>query len=48
MAKSNVKEIKWLPDMEEHDYPVAESYLNILYSEDTQCVNYIAASEYLI
>jgi hypothetical protein len=34
MAKSKVKEIKWLPDMEEHDYPAAESYLNILFSED--------------
>ena len=34
MAKSNLKEIKWLPDMEEHDYPAAESYLNILFSED--------------
>lgn len=29
-----VKEIKWLPDVEAHDYPAAESYLRILYSED--------------
>jgi len=34
MAKSKTKEIKWLPDVEEHDYPAAESYLKILYSED--------------
>lgn len=34
MAKSKVKEIQWLPDVEEHDYPAAESYLSILYSED--------------
>ncbi len=29
-----MKEIKWLPDVEEHDYPAAESYLRIIYSED--------------
>lgn len=34
MAKAMVKEIKWLPDVEAHDYPAAESYLRILYSED--------------
>jgi|GEM_PF-3662900 len=34
MAKSEMKEIKWLPDLEEHDYPAAESYLGILYSEN--------------
>lgn len=34
MAKAGVKEIKWLADVEEHDYPAAESYLRILYSED--------------
>ena len=34
MAKSKVKEIKWIPDEEEHDYPAAESYLRILYNED--------------
>jgi len=34
MAKAKVKEIKWLADVEEHDYPAAESYLRILYSEE--------------
>ena len=34
MAKSDAKEIKWLPDVEEHDYPAAESYLSLLYSKD--------------
>ena len=34
MAKAKVKEIQWLPDAEEHDYPAAESFLSILYSED--------------
>jgi hypothetical protein len=34
MAKAGVKEIKWLADVEEHDYPAAESYLRIIYSED--------------
>lgn len=34
MAKSDVKEIKWLPDVEEHDYPAAESYLSLLYNND--------------
>lgn len=34
MTKSKVKEIKWLADVEEHDYPAAESYLRILYNED--------------
>ena len=29
-----MKEIKWLPDVEEHDYPAAQSYLSILYNED--------------
>jgi disulfide oxidoreductase YuzD len=32
MAK--VKNIKWLTDVEEHDYPAAASYLTLLYSED--------------
>jgi disulfide oxidoreductase YuzD len=30
MAKDKVKEILWLPDVEEHDYPAAESYLSLL------------------
>ncbi len=32
--KRRVKEIKWLPDAEEHDYPAAEFFLRILYHED--------------
>jgi len=32
-AKTGI-EIGWLPDVEEHDYPAAESYLRIIYSED--------------
>jgi disulfide oxidoreductase YuzD len=35
MAKSKVKDIKWLADVEEHDYPAAESYLTILYHGET-------------
>ena len=31
MSKSDKKEINWLPDVEAHDYPAAESYLNIIY-----------------
>jgi disulfide oxidoreductase YuzD len=34
MAKSTGKLIKWLPDVGEHDYSAAESYLRIIYSED--------------
>ena len=34
MAKSKIKEIKWVPEEEEHDYPAAEFYLRIIYSED--------------
>jgi hypothetical protein len=34
MTKEKIKNIKWLPDVEEHDYPAAESYLTILYSEE--------------
>lgn len=34
MTKSKVTKIEWLPDVEEHDYPAAESYLRILYNED--------------
>ncbi|MHB1203463.1 MAG: hypothetical protein ACYCZC_10025 [Acidithiobacillus sp.] len=33
MAKAKVKEIKWILDVEGHDYPAAESYLCLLYSE---------------
>ena len=31
-------EICWLPDVEEHDYPAAESYLSIIYSADKASV----------
>jgi len=34
MIKAGVNEIKWLADVEEHDYPAAESYLRIIYRED--------------
>jgi len=34
MAKAKPKEIKWLPDLEEQDYPAAESYLSLIYSRD--------------
>jgi hypothetical protein len=34
MAKEKVTEIKWQPDVEEHDYPAAGSYLSLLYTED--------------
>jgi hypothetical protein len=34
MTKSKVTEIEWFPDVEEHDYPAAESYLRILYNEE--------------
>lgn len=33
MAKSKLKEIKWLTTVEDHDYPAAESYLRLLYRE---------------
>ena len=34
MAKAKVKEIQWLPEAEEHDYPAAESFLRIMYRDD--------------
>ena len=34
MAKAKVTEIKWLPDVEQHDYHAAESYLKLLYNVD--------------
>lgn len=34
MPKAKVNEIKWLPDVEEHDYPAAQSFLRIIYRED--------------
>ena len=33
MPKANTTEIHWLPDVEKHDYPAAESYLSILYDD---------------
>lgn len=33
MAKAPVPEIKWLPDVEEHDYAAAESYLRLLFDD---------------
>jgi len=35
MAKTKATEINWLPDVEEHDYPAAESYLRIIYGEES-------------
>jgi hypothetical protein len=34
MSKVKVREIKWLSDAEEHDYPAAESFLRIIYRDD--------------
>lgn len=34
MAKPKQKEINWLPDVEEQDYPAAESYLSLMYSAE--------------
>jgi disulfide oxidoreductase YuzD len=33
MAKSTLPEMKWLSEVEEHDYPAAASYLSIIYPE---------------
>jgi hypothetical protein len=32
-AKAKVQEIDWLAEPEEHDYPAAEFYLKLLFSE---------------
>lgn len=32
---NNKIEIKWLPEPEDHDYPAARSYLNLLFDDDT-------------
>jgi hypothetical protein len=39
-SMTNETEIKWLADPEEHDYPAAGSYLNLLYDNATaaKCV----------
>ena len=34
MAKSTTEEITWLAEVEEHDYPAAESYLRLIYSDE--------------
>ena len=34
MTKAEPKEIKWLPEVQEHDYSAAESYLSLIYAED--------------
>src|SRR5665213_2088093 len=34
MTTATLKKIEWLSDVEEHDYPAAESYLGLLYTED--------------
>jgi len=34
MAKTKATQINWLPEVEEHDYPAAESYLRIIYGEE--------------
>ncbi len=34
MVKVKVKKITWLTDVEEHDYPAAESYLTLLYPQE--------------
>ena len=31
---SNEKEINWLSEVQDHDYPAAESYLKLLFNED--------------
>jgi hypothetical protein len=33
MPKANASQVIWLKDVEEHDYPAAESYLRLLYSD---------------
>ena len=34
MAETHTDLILWLPQVEDHDYPAAESYLCLLYAED--------------
>jgi hypothetical protein len=34
MSNPTPQEIKWLPEVEEHDYPAADSYLRIIYTDD--------------
>ncbi|HTW91666.1 MAG TPA: hypothetical protein VMH22_08150 [bacterium] len=42
MAKAKPKDIKWLPDVEEHDYPAAESYLSLIYSRGDRVAKMVA------
>ena len=35
MSKKNSKKNKWLKKPQKHDYPAAESYLSLLYDEET-------------
>jgi len=34
MGKNDTQEIQWLSEPEEHDYPAAESYLNLIYDDE--------------
>ena len=34
MNKNKPNQIKWMREVEQHDYPAAESYLKLLYSEE--------------
>ena len=34
MTQIKFKEIKWFPEVAEHNYPAAESYLSLIYPED--------------
>jgi hypothetical protein len=34
MAKTPTTQIQWLPDVEDHDYPAAASYLSLLYAPE--------------
>jgi len=34
MSKDGVSEIKWLPDVEEHDYPAAASFLGLIFNDE--------------
>ncbi len=34
MGKSSASEINWLKEVEEHDYPAAESYLSLIFNEN--------------
>jgi hypothetical protein len=34
MAKAKKQKISWLPDVEEHDYPAADSYLRLIFDDN--------------